>query len=167
VHTFSVLFDSNIAVKSVQIASIPPVAFKSNERFRLKSLVYPEWSIKRPVMKHLHQISKKNNNRVQLNSLNDRNKYTDQLCPIPARMRLSRSFFAAQWSFHYCVCTVEWQHVFILIILNLTFCNGSKVPVYHVLLIGRFPRVHWHLGAKVTSSFLIATHVFFCTGTNL
>ena len=31
----------------------------------------------------------------------------------------------------------------------------SLVSVYHVLCTGRFPRVHWHLSAKLISSFLI------------
>jgi len=35
----------------------------------------------------------------------------------------------------------------------------SFVPIYH----HRFPRVYWHLHIKPISSFLISTHVFFCT----
>ena len=73
-------------------------------------------------------------------------------------------FCAAQQAFHCCVFTIQWQPVFIFIISNSTsLMQCSLMPVYHTLRTGRFPRVHWHLGAKLISSFLISDHVFLCT----
>jgi len=84
--------------------------------------------------------------------------------PQPAgSMRSSPMFCAAQWAYHYCACTIQRQPVFILIILNLTFSmQWSLVPVDHVLRTDRYPHVHWHLGAKLISSFVISNPVFFC-----
>ena len=64
------------------------------------------------------------------------------------------------------LCMYNKQPEFISIISNSTFSmQWSLVPVYHVhvLRTGRFPRVQWHLSAKLISSFLIVTRVFLCT----
>jgi len=66
--------------------------------------------------------------------------------------------------FPFCVCKVQWQPAFILIFLKLTFSmQWHLVPVLHALRTGRFPGIHWHLGAKLISSLMMtSTLVFLC-----
>jgi len=76
----------------------------------------------------------------------------------PATCNPVKSFVRLSLGFN-CSISTNWQPVLILMILNLTvFMQWSSVPLFitSVLYTGRFPRVHWHLGANPFSSFLIS-----------
>jgi len=94
--------------------------------------------------------------RLQLHECNNRTNtrryliVKEQVRSAMSNLRSCRRFCAAQWAFYYRACTIQWQPVLIMIILNSTFSmQWSLVSCDHVLRTGRFSRVHWHLGAKL------------------